>query len=178
MSASMSISSNRVRTDLSPCFRCLRYRRIRTAPGEGEREGGRLLIVLLDAALHLVYEACGRLARLGSSRSWSPRGRTVPRFHLGPQGCNCQLHIRRSCRPILTGSRSYSPDYIRLCGHWPCAALPFAAPLLHKSGPNQPYPFVAQVRLHSSFLNEGTDLCKLIARKEAGHSPMATEGRG
>jgi hypothetical protein len=47
-------------------------------------------MVLLDAALHLVYEACGRLARLGSSRSW----------------CNCQLHIRRSCAPILTGSRS------------------------------------------------------------------------
>jgi hypothetical protein len=55
-----------------------------------ERVGCMLLMVLLDAALHLVYEACGRLARLGSSRSW----------------CNCQLHIRRSCAPILTGSRS------------------------------------------------------------------------
>src|SRR5262245_53939133 len=26
------------------------------------------------------------------------------------QGCNCQLHIRRSCAPILTGSRSELSD--------------------------------------------------------------------
>jgi hypothetical protein len=79
MSASMSISSNRMRTDLNPCLRCLRWWRIRCAAGEGERGGGILLIVLLDATRHLVYElpyrcryAHRRPARLGSSKSWSP----------------------------------------------------------------------------------------------------------
>jgi hypothetical protein len=56
MSASMSVSSKRMRTDLSPCLRCLRWRRIRCAAGEDERVGEMLLMVLLDAALHLVYE--------------------------------------------------------------------------------------------------------------------------
>src|SRR5262245_47022830 len=79
MSASTSHLSNKMRTDLNPCFRCLRYRRIRAAAGEDERVGGMLLMVLLGAALHLVYElpyrcryAHRRLARLGSPRSWSP----------------------------------------------------------------------------------------------------------
>jgi hypothetical protein len=118
MSASMSISSNRMRTGLSPCFRCLRYRRIRIAPGEGEREGGRLLIVLLDAALHLVYEACGRLARLGSSRSWSPQGadraalpvvrtngfdRKTPR---GVVSAPITGGIRRSCLSLIMAPRA------------------------------------------------------------------------
>src|SRR5262249_20162377 len=56
-------------------------RRMRCAAGEDDREGGILLMVLLDAALHLVYElpyrcqyAHRRLARLGSPRSWSPHG--------------------------------------------------------------------------------------------------------
>jgi hypothetical protein len=60
--------------------------------GEHEEEGEILLMVLLDAALHLVYElpyrchyAHGRLARLGSSRSWW----TVPRLHR-PAGLNAR----------------------------------------------------------------------------------------
>src|SRR5690242_9422846 len=87
MSASISVSSNRMRTGLSPCFRCLRWRRIRCAAGVDERVGEILLMVLLDAALLLVYESptgavvSSAPARLGSPRQWSPPGRTVPRFH-------------------------------------------------------------------------------------------------
>jgi hypothetical protein len=49
-------------------------------------------MVLLDAALHLVYElpyrchyAHRRLARLGSSRSWSPQGRPCRAFIAQPR---------------------------------------------------------------------------------------------
>ena len=59
----------------------VRPKAIRCAPGDGERVGGILLMILLDAALHLVYESSYRcqyahrhLARLGSPRSWSPHG--------------------------------------------------------------------------------------------------------
>ena len=91
MSASMSMSSNRMRTDLNPRLRCLRWRRIRCAAGEDERVGGIFVIVLLDAALHLVYELpIGAVAPTGASRGAARpehgphTERTVPRCPSSP----------------------------------------------------------------------------------------------
>src|ERR1700758_5531825 len=94
MSASMSVSSNRMRTDLNPRLRCLRQWRIRRAAGEDEREGGDMLsvlMILLAAALpqrgalrHIIRTAPLRPPAPGAARARPThgphQGRTGPRF--------------------------------------------------------------------------------------------------
>jgi hypothetical protein len=105
MSASMSVSSNRMRTDLNPRLRCLRKWRIRCAAGEDEREGGDMLsvlMILLDAALpqrvdrpthytHRRHYAHRRLARLGLVQLM------VPSLY-SQRGCGEQAGRRRASR--------------------------------------------------------------------------------
>jgi len=70
-------------------------------------------MVLLDTALHTVYElpyrchyAHRRLARLGSSRSWSPHGRAVPR-------CHRPAESQSTATPVTLSTRLNSGDKTR-----------------------------------------------------------------